>query len=50
MSRHISETTDFHKALMTATSGCIWNDIVWLCIADIQQMDGKSRKVLNHMR
>ncbi len=24
MSRHLPETTDFHKALMTATGGGIW--------------------------
>jgi len=47
---HLAETADVHIALMTATSGGIWNDIVWLCIADIQQMGGNSRKAPNHMR
>ena len=50
MSRHLPETTDVHIALMTAISGGIWNNIVWLCIADIQQMGGNSRKAPNHIR
>ena len=50
MNGHLAETTDVHIALMTATGGGIWSDIVWLRIADFQQMDGNSHKALNHMR
>ena len=46
MSRHLPETTDFHTALMTATGGGIWDDLGWLCMADIQQMVRDSSKLL----
>ena len=50
MNGHLAETTDVHIALMKATSGGIWNDIVWLCMVDFQQMARDLRKAPNHMR
>ena len=32
------EARDFHSVLMTNASGGIWDDLGWLCIADIQQV------------
>ena len=41
--------TDFHTALMTATGGGIWDDLGWLCMADIQQMAADSSEVLKKL-
>ena len=32
------EARDFHSGLMTNSSGGIWDDLGWLCIADIQKV------------
>ena len=38
MKMRTQEARDFHSVLMTNTSGGIWDDLGWLCIADIQQV------------
>ena len=49
MSINLPEVMDFHQALMTATGGGIWDDLGWLCMADIQQMAGDTSKALNKL-
>ena len=34
---------------MTATGGGIWDDLGWLCMADIQQMAGDTSRALNKL-
>ena len=40
------EARDFHSVLMTNTSGGIWDDLGWLCIADIQQVARDASRAL----
>ena len=49
MSINLPEVTDFHTALMTSTGGGIWDDLGWLCMADIQQMAKDASEALNKL-
>ena len=46
MSIHPAEAKDFHSALMTTNGGGIWDDLGWLCMADIQQVARDASKEL----
>ena len=46
MSIHPAEAKDFHSALMTTNGGGIWDDLGWLCMADIQQVARDASKAL----
>ena len=46
MSIHLAEAKDFHSALMTTNGGGIWDDLGWLCMADIQQVARDASKAL----
>ena len=49
MSIHPVEAKDFHSALMTTNGGGIWDDLGWLCMADIQQVARDASKELKKL-
>ena len=49
MSIHPAEAKDFHSALMTTNGGGIWDDLGWLCLADIQQLARDASKALKKL-
>ena len=49
MSIHTAEARDFHLALMTTTKGGIWDDLGWLCMANIQQVARDAGKALKKL-
>ena len=49
MSIQPAEARDFHSALMTTNSGGIWDDLGWLCMADIQQLARDASKALKKL-